>query len=140
MVQHQKNIKINTDFSLWIFYHGKPREAIRPPWDGGWIWRKDSNGKPWVSVACQGLGASVWYPCKDHQSDEPDLGAALNIYSPNNIVAIGNGRPGRKDQDNWYRWVVRNPINNYNIIQSTNLCVLYRNKLLGLTGGRCLRG
>jgi len=134
LVQHQKNIPIQTDFSLWIFYHGKPREAIRPPWDGGWIWRKDSNGNPWVSVACQGLGASVWYPCKDHQSDEPDFGAALNIYTPNNLKGIGNGRPGRTEQNNWSRWVVRNPINNYNIIPYIGDYVNWKETYKGLKG------
>ncbi len=133
LVKHQKNIGLQSDFSLWIFYHGKPREAIRPPWDGGWIWKKDSNGNPWVSVACQGLGASVWYPCKDHQSDEPDLGAALNIYSPNN-VAIANGRPGKTNQANWYRWVVRNPINNYNIIPYIGDYVNWKEQYKGLKG------
>lgn len=134
LVQHQKNIPLQTDFSLWIFYHGKPREAIRPPWDGGWIWRKDVNGKPWVSVACQGLGASVWYPCKDHQSDEPDFGAALNIYSPDGLKGIGNGRPGRSDQNNWSRWVVRNPINNYNIIPYIGDYVSWQETYKGLKG------
>ena len=134
LVHHQKNIQVQASFSLWIFYHGKPREAIRPPWDGGWIWKKDSNGKPWVSVACQGLGASVWYPCKDHQSDEPDFGAALNIYSPENTIAVGNGRPGKSDMDHWYRWVVRNPINNYNIIPYIGDYVSWREQYKGLKG------
>ncbi len=62
-------------------FAGTPKEAKRPPWDGGWIWTKDKNGNPWMSVACQGLGASVWYPCKDHQSDEPDS-ASLSITVP----------------------------------------------------------
>ena len=65
---------------------------MRPPWDGGWIWKKDKNANPWMSVACQGLGASVWYPCKDIQSDEPDYGATLNIIVPDSLVGIGNGR------------------------------------------------
>lgn len=134
LVQHQKNIQVQASFSLWIFYHGKPREAIRPPWDGGWIWKKDSNGKPWVSVACQGLGASVWYPCKDHQSDEPDFGAALNIYIPENTIAVGNGRPGKSDMDHWYRWVVRNPINNYNIIPYIGDYVSWSEQYKGLKG------
>jgi len=134
LVHHQKNIKLQDEFSLWIFYHGKPREAIRPPWDGGWIWKKDSNGKPWISVACQGLGASVWYPCKDHQSDEPDFGAALNIYSPENTIAIGNGRPGNSDMDHWFRWVVRNPINNYNIIPYIGDYVSWKEQYKGLKG------
>jgi aminopeptidase N len=77
---------------ITVYFHGKPREAIRAPWDGGWIWKKDKQGNPWMSVACQGLGASVWYPCKDSQSDEPDEGAILRIIVPDSLMAVGNGR------------------------------------------------
>jgi aminopeptidase N len=105
---------------ITIYYHGTPREAIRPPWDGGWIWKKDTQGRPWMSVACQGLGASVWYPCKDHQSDESDNGASLTIIVPDTLVAVGNGRLKNKTRNNdgtaTYTWEVKDPINNYNII------------------------
>ncbi|MEP6746179.1 MAG: M1 family metallopeptidase [Bacteroidota bacterium] len=105
---------------LNILFSGKPREAIRPPWDGGWIWKKDANGNPWMSVACQGLGASVWYPCKDIQSDEPDNGASLTMIVPDTLVAVGNGRLKEKknnhDGTSTYTWQVVNPINNYNIV------------------------
>ena len=103
-----------------ISFAGKPREAVRPPWDGGWIWKTDANGNPWMSVACQGLGASVWYPCKDIQSDEPDSGASLTIIVPDTLVAVGNGRLKNMKKNNdgtsTYTWQVVNPINNYNII------------------------
>ncbi len=106
--------------NVTIYYHGKPREAVNPPWDGGWIWTKDSLGRPWISVACQGLGASVWYPCKDHQSDEPDNGASLTITVADSLVAVGNGRLTNKHPNNngttAYTWSVVNPINNYLII------------------------
>jgi aminopeptidase N len=107
--------------SITIYYHGKPREAVKPPWDGGWIWTKDSLGRPWMSVACQGLGASVWYPCKDHQSDEPDSGASLTVVVPDTLSAVGNGRLQSKQVNGQeatvsYTWAVKNPINNYNII------------------------
>ena len=105
---------------LLIAFSGKPREATRPPWDGGWIWKKDDKGNPWMSVACQGLGASVWYPCKDHQSDEPDSGASLTMIVPDTLVAVGNGRLKENKNNNngtsTYTWQVVNPINNYNII------------------------
>jgi len=104
---------------LKIFYHGKPQEAIRPPWDGGWIWKKDTQGRPWMSVACQGTGASVWYPCKDHQSDEPDNGASLTINVPDSLVAVANGRLNHSSKSDGmasYTWEVNSPINNYNII------------------------
>jgi aminopeptidase N len=103
-----------------IYYSGKVHEAIRPPWDGGWIWGKDSLGRPWMTVACQGLGASVWYPCKDHQSDEPDNGASLTMTVPDTLTAIGNGRLQYKKENNdgtaTYKWAVVNPISNYCII------------------------
>jgi aminopeptidase N len=105
--------------SVKITFSGKPREAKNPPWDGGWIWRKDSYGNPWMSVACQGLGASVWYPCKDHQSDEPES-ATLTIITPDTLIGVGNGRlvSSRKAAAGFqsYTWSVTNPINNYNIV------------------------
>jgi aminopeptidase N len=124
IAQIEKQIPKGKQFGLTIFYHGVPKEAIRPPWDGGWIWKKDSNGQPWMSVACQGLGASVWYPCKDHQSDEPEEGAQLTIQVPKdkNLIAIGNGRKVGESNlinlsnNNRFSWQVTNPINNYNII------------------------
>ena len=113
-------IEAGTTQQLEILFAGKPREATRPPWDGGWIWKKDANGNPWMSVACQGLGASVWYPCKDIQSDEPDSGASLAMVVPDTLVAVGNGRLKEKKNNNdgtsTYTWQVVNPINNYNII------------------------
>ncbi|MBL7723588.1 MAG: M1 family metallopeptidase [Chitinophagaceae bacterium] len=107
--------------SIYVHFHGKPHEATRPPWDGGWIWTKDAKGRPWMTVACQGLGASVWYPCKDHQSDEPDEGAIISIEVPDTLTAVANGvllpppteRPGQRKV---FSWMVQNPINNYNIV------------------------
>jgi aminopeptidase N len=106
-------------FVLRVYFHGKPKEAKMPPWDGGWIWKKDKNGAPWMSVACQGLGASVWYPCKDHQSDEPDSGATLTMTVPDTLIAVGNGRLKSQTKNGklaTYTWAVTNPINNYNIV------------------------
>lgn len=107
-------------YRLRFYFSGKPREAVNPPWDGGWIWTKDKQGNPWMTVACQGLGTSVWYPCKDYQGDEPDYGAGLSITVPDSLSAIGNGRLTEKESAGngltTWRWVVKNPINNYNII------------------------
>ncbi len=106
--------------TLALAYSGAPVVAVRPPWDGGWIFKTDEKGRPWMSVACQGLGASVWYPCKDHQTDEPDSGANLMITVPDTLVAVGNGRLISKTSFSpgtlTYNWSVVNPINNYNII------------------------
>ncbi len=102
-----------------LYYHGKPTVANRPPWDGGVIWGKDEQSRPWVSVACQGVGPSIWYPNKDHQYDEPDS-AALHITCPQPLVGVANGRlRSRTDNGNGtatYSWAVVNPINNYNLI------------------------
>ena len=119
-VQFPEELKTGSSQKINVSFAGKPREAIRPPWDGGWIWKQDANGNPWMSVACQGLGASVWYPCKDHQSDEPDNGATLSMIVPDSLVAVGNGRLKEKNNNNdgtvTWKWEVMNPINNYNII------------------------
>lgn len=128
-------------FHLLINYHGTPKEAIRPPWDGGWIWKKDSNGNPWVSVACQGLGASVWYPCKDIQSDEPDNGARISIQVDKkmNLNAIANGRIYKEEhllasELKTFSWEVKNPINNYNIIPYIGDYINWSEKYKGLKG------
>lgn len=113
------NYKPQTTNQITVYYHGKPRIARRPPWDGGLIWKKSKDGSPWVSIACQGLGASVWYPCKDHQADEPDS-AEMHITVPDTLMCVGNGRyRGKKNNGDGtatYNWAVINPINNYNII------------------------
>jgi len=117
LVKKDKAIPLH---SIKIYFHGKPREAVNPPWKGGWIWKKDAYGRPWMTVACQELGASVWYPCKDHQSDEPDLGALIQIKIPDTLVAVANGKlyaiDNQKDGSVLYTWKVINPINNYNIV------------------------
>lgn len=111
---------LNSIQTISIAYSGAPRKAKRAPWDGGWIFTYDSLQRPWMTVACQGLGASVWFPCKDHQSDEPDSGASLTMIVPDTLVAVGNGRLRQKKnlgngQCSW-TWEVKNPINNYTII------------------------
>lgn len=104
---------------LRFYYSGKPLEARRAPWDGGFVFKKDGNGKDWVGVAVQGTGASLWYPCKDSQSDEPDLGATVKVAVPNGLMNVSNGRlTGSEDLKNGYTrwdWEVKNPINNYDI-------------------------
>jgi aminopeptidase N len=120
--------------SISIAYHGKPKEAISPPWDGGWIWKKDKEGNPWMSVACQGLGASVWYPCKDYQGDEPDNGATLIVHAPKGLVAVGNGRQLTATNDSTYIWQVTAPINSYNIIPYIGNYVSWSDTLMGEKG------
>lgn len=109
-----------TTEKLQAHFTGTPRAAKNPPWDGGWIWKQDAQNRPWMSVAVQGLGASAWYPCKDHQSDEPDSGALFSITVADTLVAVANGNFKNKQSNGngttTYQWQVVNPINNYNII------------------------
>jgi len=133
------NIFPSGSASIFIYYHGKPKEALRPPWDGGWIWRKDAKGRPWMSAAVQGLGASAWFPCKDHQSDEPDNGASLTMNVPDSLVAVGNGRlksqlPIPNSNLRSYTWEVKNPINNYNIIPYIGKYENFTDTLMGENG------
>lgn len=120
-----------------ISFSGKPKSAVNPPWDGGWIWKTDQKGNPFVSVACQGLGASVWYPCKDHQSDEPDS-ASLTMIVPDTLSAIGNGRMRSEvhnsDHTITSTWAVTNPISTYTIIPYIGKYVHWSEVYQGETG------
>jgi aminopeptidase N len=104
---------------LRFYYSGKPTIAKRAPWDGGFVFTNDSKGKPFVGVAVQGTGASLWYPVKDSQTDEPDFGATIKVAVPNGLMNVSNGRlTGSKDLKNGYTrwdWEVKSPINNYDI-------------------------
>lgn len=104
---------------LRFYYSGKPILAKRAPWDGGFVFSKDSSEKDWIGVAVQGTGAALWYPCKDSQTDEPDRGASIKVAVPNGLMNVSNGRfLGSQDLKNGYTrwdWEVKNPINNYDI-------------------------
>jgi aminopeptidase N len=96
---------------LELQFSGKPREAVKPPWDGGFIWTRDSMGNPWISVACQGLGASCWWPCKDDQRDEPDSGMSIQFDRIGKLAIVSNGRYDAATNS----WLVKNPINSYDV-------------------------
>ncbi len=109
---------LSSKHTLELEFSGNPHVAKNAPWDGGWIFTKDEKGRPWMTVACQGLGASVWYPNKDYQGDEPDNGASLTMIVPEDLIAVGNGRLVDKNPIGdkiEFVWEVKNPINNYNI-------------------------
>ena len=100
-----------------VQYAGTPREAIRAPWDGGFSWRTDSNGLPFVATSCQGLGASVWWPNKDHMYDEVDS-MAIRVTVPKPLTDVSNGRLRKvteTDSTRTFHWFVSNPINNYGV-------------------------
>ncbi len=101
-----------------IFYEGFPKEAIRAPWDGGLSWTKDDNGNHFIATSCQGLGASVWWPNKDHMYDEVDS-MLISVNVPKHLTNVSNGRLRKvtehKDNTKTFDWFVTNPINNYGV-------------------------
>ncbi|MEP6645896.1 MAG: M1 family metallopeptidase [Saprospiraceae bacterium] len=103
---------------ITVYYEGHPVEAVRPPWDGGVTWSKDDNNSPFVATSCQGLGSSVWWPCKDHMYDEPDS-MAINITVPPSLEDVSNGHlrsiDYHPDGSKTFHWFVSNPINNYGV-------------------------
>lgn len=117
-VQLKKTQPVGSRQSLKIWYSGNPREARNAPWDGGFSWADDDEGHPFVATSCQGLGASVWWPCKDHAYDEPDS-QAISITVPNGLTDVSNGRLRRvtnnPDSTCTFEWFVQNPINNYGV-------------------------
>jgi len=76
---------------LKIWYAGTPVVAANPPWDGGFTWTKDSRGKPFVATSNQGIGASIWWPNKDHPYDEPDS-MLISVTAPDTLMDVSNGR------------------------------------------------
>jgi aminopeptidase N len=106
-------------YTIRFMYHGNPKIAKNAPWDGGFVFKKDSNEKDFIGVAVQGTGASLWYPVKDSQSDEPDFGTSIKVAVPNGLMNVSNGRfQGSTDLGNGYTrwdWEVKNPINTYSI-------------------------
>lgn len=117
-VELQKPQKKGSRESITVYYAGKPRKAKRAPWDGGFSWSKDDAGRPFVATSCQGLGASVWWPCKDHMYDEPDS-MSIVVTTPPGLMDVSNGRLRSKtvnaDSSLTCAWFVVNPINNYGV-------------------------
>lgn len=101
-----------------VDYQGKPREAVKAPWDGGFVWTKTSSGQPWIATACEGEGADLWWPCKDHPSDKPSS-FTLRVRVPEPLVVAANGRLveviRHGDRTRTYHWHTDFPINNYNV-------------------------
>lgn len=135
VIQDKKSLSFTRDSNAWfikiktpqvtdkkkqitIFYSGKPHRAKNAPWDGGIVWSKDEKGRPWIATAVQGLGASVWWPNKDTQSDEPE-NMTINVTVPAELTDVSNGRLKKTidnpDGTHSFIWYVSNPINNYDV-------------------------
>lgn len=115
LIEEQEQGKV---YSVILTYGGKPKVSIEPPWSGGITWKKDKNGQPFVASSCQGDGASLWWPCKDHMYDEPDS-MLISVNVPENLMDVSNGRlrsvVKQKNKTKTYNWFVANPINNYGV-------------------------
>lgn len=123
--------------TITVHYHGKPQIAKNPPWQGGFTWTTDSLGRPWVVTTDQGMGASVWWPNKDTQADEPDSQrVALTVPQPMIDVANGRLRSTKRNADGTttYEWFVVNPINNYAIAVAAGHYAHYSETYDGLKG------
>jgi aminopeptidase N len=129
--------KIGSNKEIIIFYSGRPKVAINPPWDGGITWKKDANGKLFIASSCQGLGASVWWPNKDHMYDEVD-NMLISVNVPGDLVNVSNGRlqsvKAMKDGTKTYNWYVSNPINNYGVNINIGDYVSFSEKYKGEKG------
>ncbi len=110
--------QVGAEIRIQVAYEGHPRVAPRAPWDGGFTWAKTPAGADWIATTCQTNGADLWWPCKDHVSDEPDS-MALHITVPQPLVVASNGRLNRVEQQAdatvTYHWDITNPINIYNV-------------------------
>ena len=117
LVNFNSEIKKNSMFDFTVFYQGIPQSADNPPWAGGFTWTKDKDNRDWIAVSCEGEGARIWWPNKDHITAEGDS-VRMSYTVPSNMVAVGNGKLRSVKTENnksTYEWFVSNPINNYNI-------------------------
>lgn len=115
----KKKQKKNKIEEITVFYSGHPHIAKNAPWDGGIVFKKDENGNHFIASACQGIGASIWWPNKDHPYDEPNQGMDISVKVPENLVNVSNGRLLKTDENGdgtktWH-WRVTHPINNYGV-------------------------
>ena len=137
LVSLKKTQDKGTTQSIKVFYEGVPMEAENPPWKGGVQWASTQEGKPFIATSCQGLGASVWWPCKDHMYDEPDS-VLMSITVPEDLMDVSNGRlrsvSSRKPGTKTFEWFVGNPINNYGVNINIANYVHYADTLHGEKG------
>jgi len=136
-IQLQEAQKIGSQNEVAVFYSGKPQVSKNPPWSGGVTWKKDAKGLPFIATSCQGDGASLWWPCKDHMYDEPDS-MQISVTVPQNVMDVSNGRLRRVTQNNdntkTYHWAVTNPINNYGVNVNIGDYVNFSEKYAGEKG------
>ena len=133
----QKEQQKGKENKVTIYFSGKPRVAKRPPWDGGFTWTKDSNGQDFIANSNQGIGASIWWPLKDHPSEEPDNGMTISLTAPKDLMDVSNGKLKEvieNDSTKTWVWEVVNPINAYGVNISIGDYVHFGEKYKGENG------
>ncbi len=138
-IEAQEDWTVANEYAIIVYYHGKPRIAKLPPWEGGFIWTKDSTGYPWIAVACQGIGASCWWPCKDYQGDEPERGMNIAMLVSAGMTAICNGQLVQsavinKGKQAMWEWSVTNPINSYDATFYIGNYIHWQDTIIGEKG------
>ncbi len=118
LIDFSSKLQPGSENQIKIEYGGTPVESENPPWSGGFSWQEDEKGNPFIATSCQGIGASIWWPTKDHGYDEPDRGMKISVTVPENLTAVSNGRLKSTDHDEanqkkTFHWAVTQPINNY---------------------------
>jgi aminopeptidase N len=115
VVRPSDALAVDLEFTVAVNYGGKPHVARRPPWDGGFTWAKTKDNQPWIATSCQGEGADLWWPCKDHPSDKPD-GFDLYCTVPDGLIVASNGTlvgTAERDGKRTFHWRTGQPIANY---------------------------
>lgn len=131
-INFPQTIKKGSLHKVSVFYNGKPIIAKNAPWDGGFTWQKDKKGNDWLGVSCEGIGASLWWPNKDHLSDEPET-MSVSCTTPENLQFIGNGKLVSnqvKDKRRTMKWETSYPINNYNVTLNIGKYVNFQDKYI----------
>ncbi|MFN0290300.1 M1 family metallopeptidase [Pedobacter helvus] len=138
LVSFPKLVKKGERRTILLEFDGQPPVSLNAPFENGWIWAKDDRGRPWMSVACQGKGASIWLPCKELLYDKPDRGIDFYLTVPDTLTAVAGGRlkerKDNKDGTATFHWRVSSPINNYNIIPYIGKYVSWEKPHYGLKG------
>ena len=138
-VMFEKDLSQGSEEKIEVFYEGVPVVSRNPPWVGGITWGRDDLGEHFIVTTCQGIGASIWWPNKDHGADEPDRGMKISVTVPERLTAVANGRLKKTDHDaaakkKTFHWEVLNPINNYGVNVNIGNYVNFSEKYKGKGG------
>ncbi len=138
-ITFERDLPKGVEDKVEVFYEGRPTESKNPPWVGGITWGHDDLGENFIVTTCQGIGASIWWPNKDHGSDEPDRGMQISVTVPEHLTAVANGRLKKTDHNvadktKTFHWEVTNPINNYGVNVNIGNYVNFSEKYKGEGG------